>query len=143
MARRRPEEVNRERCCSEGKFLTILLDTHLSEKINFFTSLFPYLYLKLQFGIRTLQSIPEFGDKLTVYQEKEEVFTRELQDFEVEYDDLCESSDLLKDCWKKKSEVIKKNRPFERELKIFKADVSELKQEYEECIKLHQTGYLD
>ena len=99
-------------------------------------------FFKMQFGIRSLQSIPDLEDRLTVYRQRDPVITQELLDFEVEYDDLCESSDILKDCSEKNSEVIKRNRPFERELKTFKADVSELKQEYEDCLKQNPTRYL-
>ena len=84
----------------------------------------------------------ELEDKPTVCRERDQEFTRELQDFEEEYDDLCESTDILMKCWERNGEMLKKNRPFGRELRTLKADVAELKQEYEDCIKLDQTRYL-
>ena len=89
-----------------------------------------------------MQSIPELVDRLPVYRESVPIITKELLDFEAEYDDLCASSDILKRCMEKHGEVIKKNRPFERQLKSFKRDVSELKEEYEECLKQDLTRYL-
>ena len=92
--------------------------------------------------MRPLQSVTELEDKPTVCREEDQEFTRELQEFEEEYDDLCESTDILKNCWERNGEMLKKNRPFGRELRTLKADVAELKQEYEDCIKLDQTRYL-
>ena len=103
---------------------------------------FTFVCFNLQFGVRSLQSIPELEVRLTAYRERDPVVTQELKDFEEEYDDLCESCDILDYCWDRNAEVIKKNRPFERELKTFKADVSKLKQEYEDCLKQDLTGYL-
>ena len=87
--------------------------------------------------MRSLHSIPELEGKLTVYQEGDNVITQELQDFKLEYDDLRESSDILKDCWDRNGPLLKQNRRFDRELRTLKADVAELKQEYEDCFKLH------
>ena len=91
--------------------------------------------------MRPLHSIPELEGKLTIYQEGNNVISQELQAFEVEYDDLHESSDILKNCWDKNSPLLKQNRRFDRELRTLKADVAELKQEYEDCFKLDPTRY--
>ena len=60
----------------------------------------------------------------------------------MEYDDLCESSNLLKECWERNGEVIKRKRDFRFALRTFEEDVSELKQEYEDCLKRDLTRYL-
>ena len=85
--------------------------------------------------MRPLQSVTELEDKPTVCRKEDQAFTRELLDFEEEYDDLCESTDILENCWERNGEMLKENGPFKRELRSLKADVAELKQEYEDCIE--------